>query len=145
MSEDPTKTYEFDSALSELQTNAHLYTDLITALHNRRTDPVGLLTASVAAGQEAVKDVRAIVPVLKPIADLATQGAETSEYKLANNLNQVLLVITFLAPAIDALVASLQHSSFGNSAWVSGLAMVLKAVVSVSYTNSRTKVKTSMS
>lgn len=127
------------AAIAELATNTDKYKALLTSI--KAKNPAGITDAAIVAALEAVKDYRAVTPVLATTIGNVKAGVTTTEFKMASRTSQFLMFVTLVAPIVDGIVAYTQNTSFGNSIWVSGLAMFSKALVAMNYTTSRAKIK----
>ena len=127
------------AAIAELATNTDKYKALLTSI--KAKNPAGITDATIVAALEAVKDYRAVAPVLATTIGNVKAGVTTTEFKMASRTSQFLMFVTMVAPIVDGIVAYTQNTSFGNSIWISGLAMFSKALVTMNYTTSRAKIK----
>ena len=127
------------AAIAELATNTDKYKALLTQI--KAKNPAGITDAVVVAALEGVKDYRAVAPVLATTIGNVKAGVTTTEFKMASRTSQFLMFVTLVAPIVDGIVAYTQNTSFGNSIWISGLAMFSKALVAMNYTTSRAKIK----
>lgn len=137
----PPTQEEIKAALAEISRNGDSYKYLLDLIATKERDPVKLISASSQAVQEAQKDISAILPVVMSTASSIKEGVETSEFKMASVFGKVLMLIMILAPVIDGFAAYMEAGHFGTGMIVSGVAAVLKALVTVSYINSRKDIK----
>ena len=109
------------------------------------TTPAPATQIDPAVVVSIIKEVSAFMEGLKnqdPSKVNVAPGVNSSEFRIADNVSKALMLLGILAPILDAVCSSFQHTTFGSSLWITALSIIAKTLVSTNYTNARTTVKT---
>lgn len=144
MSQKKINRTQVEAALRELAKSPETYAELIETLSDpaKRKDIPTMLRVAGESSAKIRSTVETVLPALKDTTGALRAGVGTSEFKSMSWVQKVLTFAALAAPGLEAIVAVTQENNFeGNSIWLTGLAVTLKAVLSAVYTVGRTKIK----
>lgn len=129
-----------EKLIRELDEDSEVYKRIVKALAERRLgDAAGDIPAAIKEVQE---DYQAASPVVGDTINALKAGVATSEFKMSSAINRILSIIAILAPVLEGVMNYLEQTNLGGSSFiVTGLAIVLKAIITLNYTRGRVALK----
>lgn len=137
----PDEKGEVAQVLAHSKDYAALLKEIRTLLQQK--DTVGVLEAVGEVAPKVQQDVETLAPIVSRSVTAIKEGIHTSEWKMADTLNKFLTIVSLLAPLLDGIVTVLHQGTFGGGIAVTCVAVILKAIITVSYVSNRSKVKLS--
>lgn len=117
------------AAVAELLKRPEVYVALQKALNDPNRTVASVRAALEEVAKEVKVDMDAVLPVITKVMEDLNQGVKSPQFINGSTTSKVLLIVSVLAPVIDALVMALQGTAFGNSVWVTVTAMIVRAIV----------------